>query len=97
MVKVRGPVEERIPVTRRTKGNTCQNVKVLVFYSQSFKIVFVFLLIRPILGGPPATPRTPARKGRAGRGARDLNAANMAESYFEAQSAKVRWVIKELI
>ena len=41
------------------------------------------------MGGPPSTPRTPARKGRKGKGARDLNATNMAESYFEAQSAKV--------
>ena len=47
---------------------------------------------RPILRGPPATPRTPARRGRTGKGARELNAANMAESYFEAQSAKVRKV-----
>ncbi|XP_023343930.1 origin recognition complex subunit 2-like [Eurytemora carolleeae] len=44
---------------------------------------------RPILRGPPATPRTPARRGRTGKEARELNAANMAESYFEAQSAKV--------
>jgi origin recognition complex subunit 2 len=44
---------------------------------------------KPILSGPPATPRTPARRGRKGKGARDLNAANMADSYFEAQTAKV--------
>jgi len=43
---------------------------------------------RPIMGGPPSTPRTPARKGRKGKGARDLNTNHMAESYFEAQSAK---------
>ena len=47
------------------------------------------MLCRPILRGPPATPRTPARRGRSGKGARDLDTANMADSYFEAQSGKV--------
>jgi len=44
---------------------------------------------RPILDKTPATPRTPARKGRKGKEARNLNTNNMADSYFEAQSAKV--------
>ena len=44
------------------------------------------------MGGPPSTPRTPARKGRKAKGARDLNTNHMAESYFEAQSAKVSYV-----
>ena len=47
------------------------------------------MLCRPILRVPPATPRTPARRGRSGKGARDLDTANMADSYFEAQSGKV--------
>jgi hypothetical protein len=39
--------------------------------------------------GPAATPSTPARRGRTRQAARDLNTANMADSYFHAQSEKV--------
>jgi hypothetical protein len=39
--------------------------------------------------GPAATPCTPARRGRTRQDARDLNTANMADSYFHAQSEKV--------
>jgi hypothetical protein len=43
--------------------------------------------------GPAATPSTPARRGRTRQAARDLNTANMADSYFHAQSEKVRWLL----
>jgi hypothetical protein len=43
--------------------------------------------------GPAATPCTPARRGRTRQAARDLNTANMADSYFHAQSEKVWWLL----
>ncbi len=45
--------------------------------------------------GPAATPCTPARRGRTRQAARDLNTANMADSYFHAQSEKVKWLLLE--
>ncbi len=45
--------------------------------------------------GPAATPCTPARRGRTRQAARDLNTANMADSYFHAQSEKVRWRLRK--
>jgi len=45
----------------------------------------------PVLSSEAPTPQTPARKGRRGiRQARELNADSIADSYFEAQSTKVR-------
>jgi hypothetical protein len=60
---------------------------------QHKKLTVYFYVLRPIMRGPAATPCTPARRGRTRQAARDLNTANMADSYFHAQSEKVRWLL----
>jgi hypothetical protein len=65
----------------------------IVWIRISIKTYSIFYVLRPIMRGPAATPCTPARRGRTRQAARDLNTANMADSYFHAQSEKVMWLL----